>query len=155
MSDQPSFDLASAHHYFAAECFNSAWGLIDKPQRTPVEDEQLLLRAFASFYHWTQRADCTPENRSISLWQISRVYAVLGQVENARRYAAQCLSESASPDLPPFCLGYAYEAMARAEMMAGNIPRMQHCLAEAHKITERMTDEEARTNLLNDLATIK
>jgi hypothetical protein len=89
------------------------------------------------------------------LWQISRVYTLLGQVENARRYAAQCLAESGSPDLPPFCLGYAYEALARAEMLAGNKSRMEHCLAEARKVSERMTDEEARTLLLNDLATIK
>ena len=155
MAEQPSFDLTAAHRYFSAGCFNAAWDLIDKPERTPEENEQMLLRAFASFYHWTQRSDCTPENRSISLWQISRVYALLGQAENARRYAVQCLAESRSTDLPPYCLGYAHEAMARAEWLAGNKPAVQRHLAEAHKIAWQMTDEEARTLLLNDLATIQ
>ena len=155
MSNPPSFDLDTAHRYFSADCFNATWELIVKPQRTPAEDEQLLLRAFASFYHWTQRPDCTPENRSISLWQIARVYSLLGQPENARRYAAQCMAESAAPDLPLYCLGYAYEAMARAEMLVGNKSRMEHNLAKAREISARMTDEEARTMLLNDLASIK
>ena len=64
MTENLPFDLPTAHRHFAATCFNAAWELIDKPDRTPAEDEQMLLRTFASFYHWTQRADCTAENRS-------------------------------------------------------------------------------------------
>jgi hypothetical protein len=153
--DQPPFDLAAAHRYFAAECFNGAWDLIDKPSRTPAEDEQMLLRTFASLYHWSQRPDCTAENRSVSLWQISRIYALLGQPENARRYAEQCRTESEAPGLPPYCLGYAYEALARAEMLAGNKTKMQKYLNAARKTSEKMTDEESRQMLLSDLDTIK
>jgi len=155
MTNQPPFDLAAAHHYFAAYCFNTAWDLIDKPQRTPAEDEQMLLRTFASFFHWTQRADCTPKNRSISLWQVSRVYALLGQAENALHFAEQCLAESQAPELPPYCLGYAYEALARAEMLAGDRAAVQKYLAKAHEVATKMTDEEARTLLLKDLETIQ
>ena len=59
MADQPAFDLAAGHRFFSAHCFNSAWEMIDKATRTVAEAEQMLLRAFASLYHWTQRADCT------------------------------------------------------------------------------------------------
>lgn len=38
MSNEASFDAAAAHRYFAAECFNQAWDLISKPDRTPDED---------------------------------------------------------------------------------------------------------------------
>lgn len=155
MSTQPSFDVLAAHKYFAAECFNRAWDLIDRTLRTPADEEQMLLRAFASFYHWTQRPDCTAENRSISLWQISRVYALLGQVGNARRYAEQCRAESDSPDLPLYCLGFAYEALARTEMVAGNRERQQAHLARAHQIAEQITDEEDRKQLLATLASIR
>jgi hypothetical protein len=153
--DQPPFDLAAAHRYFAAECFNGAWDLIDKSPRTPAEDEQMLLRTFASFYHWSQRPECTAENRSVSLWQVSRAYALLGQPENARRYAEQSRAESEAPDLPPYCLGYAYEALARAEMLAGNKAKMQEYLDAARKISGKMTDEELRQMLLKDLETIQ
>ena len=155
MADKLPFDLVSAHRYFAVECFNGTWALIDKPTRSPIEEEQMLLRSFASFFHWTQRPDCTAENRSISLWQISRVYALLGQPENALRYAEQCRAESAAPDLPPYCTGFAYEALARASMLVGDKVKMQEYLAEAHKIFESMTDEEDRNMLLKDLSTIQ
>jgi hypothetical protein len=155
MSNQPPFDLVAAHKYFSAECFNRAWDFIDKPTRTSTENEQMLLHAFAALFHWTQRPDCTPENRSVSLWQISRVYALLDQPDNARQYAEQCHIESDSPDLPSFCLGYAYEALARAEMLAGNWDKMQAYLELAHPIAEKMEEDADRNLLLNDLATIQ
>jgi hypothetical protein len=153
--DQSPFDLSAAHRHFAAECFNAAWDLIDKPARTSTEDEQMLLLAMASFYHWTQRPDCTPKSRSISLWQISRVYALLGQPENARRYGEQCLTESDVPDVPVFYLAYAYEALARAEMVAGDKTKMQKYLKEARRTSERVEDEQSKKMLLDDLTTIK
>lgn len=155
MSNQTPFDLTTAHKHFSVDCFNRTWEVIGKTIRAPAEEEQMLLLAFASFYHWTQRPDCTAEKRSISLWQVSRVYALLGQAENARRYAEQCLVESDSPGLPSYCLGYAYEALARAALVAGKKDKMREYLALAHQIAEKMTDEEDRETLLADLATIQ
>jgi hypothetical protein len=155
MTDRPAFDQAAAHRFFSAECYNRAWDLIGAPTRSAAEDEQMLLRAYASFYHWTQRADCTAENRCISLWQISRVFALLGQVENSRRYGAQCLAESDAPDVPLFCLGFAYEALARAEMVAGERERMGEYLALAQQVAARIDDDEDRQVLLKDLSTLQ
>jgi hypothetical protein len=31
---EPDFDIAAAHKYFAASCFNRAWDLIDKASDT-------------------------------------------------------------------------------------------------------------------------
>ena len=78
MSEKATFDIDAAHRYFAAECFNQAWDLINKSERTPEEDEQMIRLSLASHWHWTQRADCTQENVSIAYWQTSRVYTVLG-----------------------------------------------------------------------------
>jgi len=155
MSNQPTFDLSAAHKYFSAECFNRTWNYIDKTIRTPAEEEQMLALTFASFYHWMQRPDFNAESRSISLWQISRVYALLGQAEKARRYAEHCLAESGSPHLPLFCLGFAYEALARAEMVAGHREKMQEYLAMAQQIAERISDAEDRQLLLKDLKSIQ
>lgn len=87
MAAAPDFDVASAHRYFSAFCFNSAWDLMDKSARTAQEDEQMLLRAWASLYHWMMRPDCAAQNRSVSLWQISRVYSLLGDARNSLTYA--------------------------------------------------------------------
>jgi hypothetical protein len=154
MSDQPPFEPAAAHRYFSAHCFNSAWDLIDKSDRTPEEDIEMLHRAIAGLWHWTQRADCSATNRSIGLWQVSRVYAVLGQADNARRYAELCRSTSESAGVEPFYLGYAYEALARAEVLAGNAERVNEYLGMANRLAGKVADEESKTALLRDLETI-
>jgi len=155
MTKQPDFDLASAHRYFAVECFNGAWDLIDKTGRTEEEDEEMLRLSLASIWHWTQRKDCTPTNLSVGYWQISRIYTLLGQVENARRYGRLCLEIGQMQGVEPFALGYAYEALARAEMVASNRAEMKAYLQQARNVCEIMTDEEDRQQLLIDLETIK
>src|ERR1700687_1872237 len=66
---------AEAHRFFSAHCFNRAWDLIRKSNRTTIECEQMLQLSQASLWHWTQRSDCTPKNLSIGNWQLSRIYA--------------------------------------------------------------------------------
>jgi hypothetical protein len=85
---------AGAHRFFSAQCFNRAWDLIRKPDRTDLENEQMLLLSQASLWHWTQRSDCTPRHLSIGYWQLSRVQALLGQAENALDSAKKCLRYS-------------------------------------------------------------
>jgi hypothetical protein len=155
MSERPDLDLTAAHRYFSAGCFNLAWDLINKSERTPEENEQMLRLSLASHWHWTQRADCTQENVSIAYWQTSRVYAVLGQAENARRYARLCLEVSSGGDVPLWCLGYAYEALARTELVAGDLTSISEYLQEALSVAEAITDPETRQMLLADLETIK
>ena len=80
---------------------------------------------------------------------------MLRRVEDARRYAQLCLKTSQAPGLPDFCLGYAYEAAARAEMIAGDTAQMRIHIEDAHQVAARMTDAEAQKMLLDDLATIQ
>lgn len=155
MPNQPDFDLTRAHRYFAAECFNRAWDLMDKPERSPQEDEEMLRLSLASQYHWTQRDDFTPTSQSVGFWQTARIYAMLGQVENARRYGELSLQASREEGVPPFYLGYAYEALARAELAAGDRDMMDAYLAQARKAAGAVSDSEARKQLLDDLESIK
>jgi len=90
MANDPEFDVSKAHRFFAATCFNKAWDLIEKSNRTSTDDEQMVLLTHASMWHWTQRPDCKQENLSIGYWQAARVYAILRRVEEARRYANLC-----------------------------------------------------------------
>ena len=117
---EPDFDVAAAHRWFAAHCFNAAWELIDKPNRTTEEDEQMLRLSLASAYHWTQRPDCSNETNSVGYWQTSRIYALLNQPDNARRYGNLALASASHEGVGPFYRAYAYEALARAEALAGN-----------------------------------
>ena len=102
MTETPGFDIPTAHRYFSAHCFNRAWELIEKTGRTPAEDEEMLRLSLAATWHWTQRPDCTSTNLSIGYWQTARIYALLGQAENARRYAQMCFEVSQQPGVKPF-----------------------------------------------------
>ena len=155
MSKKPDFDVNAAHRYFSAQCFNKAWDLIDKADRTPQEDEDMIRLNQASIWHWTQRDDCTPTNMSTGYWQASRIYAILGQVDNARRYGQLCLDASRGEDVPPFYLGYAYEALARAESVAGSRAKMEQYANEAREIAEQVSDPDSKKWLLDDLGTVE
>jgi tetratricopeptide (TPR) repeat protein len=153
MSNDPGFDVQKAHRYFSADCFNKAWALIEKAKRTPEEDEQMIRLNQTSLWHWTQRDDCRNTNMSIGYWQASRIYAILGRPEEAKRYGRLCLEHSRHES--PFLLGYAYEALARAEKAGGNISKVQEYFAEALRLADGVLDVEDRKLLLSDLETVR
>jgi hypothetical protein len=154
MPSKPDFDLEKAHRYFAAECFNRTWDYIDKSPRTPEEDEKMLMLTMASFYHWTQRPDCTPGNLSIGYWQLARVHALLHHAEPARHYGQLCLKYSQGEGTEPFHLAYAYEALARAEAVAGDNAKRDEYLRLGHEVSKTLDDPETKERFLADLATI-
>ena len=153
MAHDRGFDATKAHRYFSVDCFNKAWELIERTDRTPIEDEQMIRLSHASLWHWTQRDDCTSENMSIGYWQASRIHAILGRVDDARRYGRLCLENS--PVESPFLRAYAYEALARAENTAGNATTAEQYRDEARRHAEHVTDAEDRAQILNDLETIR
>lgn len=154
MAKSPPFDHQAAHRYFAAACFNRAWDLIDKSDRTPEEDREMVRLTHASHWHWTQLEGHTRTNLSVGYWQTSRVYALLGEAEGAHQYAELCLEASRGDDVELFYLAYAYEALARAAAVAGDAETARRHRGEAERIAESVSDAESREQLLGDLKTI-
>jgi len=154
MTKPVEFDMQAAHRHFAAECFNRAWDLMDMPERTAAQDIELVESSIASHWHWTQRPDCTATNHSIGYWQIARAYALLGQAENARRFAQLCLEVSRQEGVEPFYLAYGYEALARAAALAGDRAGMQQAMATARLTAEAIANPEAKAQVLEDLEMI-
>ena len=152
MTQNRGFDEAAAHRFFSADCFNRAWDLIEKGDRTPADDEEMVRLSQASLWHWTQRADCTSTNLAVGYWQASRIHALLGHTEEARRYGR--FSQEESRHSPPFCQAYAYEALARAELAAGNEPLAATYRGEALRLADGVTDPEDRKLLMDDLETL-
>ncbi len=151
-NESPSLDLAYAHRYFAADCFNRTWSLIEKTDRSPADDEAMLLTASASLWHWTQRADRTDQNLSVGHWQLSRVYSLLGRGEDAMRHAEQSLQYVNGS--PPFFIGYAHEAIARAASILGNAPLLQKHLQQARSLAATVSDKDDRAMLAADLQSL-
>ena len=154
MSDQPTFNLNEAHIYFSSKLFNTTWDFIEQSDhRSPDEDMSMLHTAIASLWHWTQREDVTAKNLSVGYWQVSRVYNLIKQPNNARTYGLLALKHAES--LEPFFKGYAYETLARAEMQVGNRVIMLVYLEKAHAMAKLVDDKADRELLLKDLETIK
>lgn len=141
------------HQNFSQQCFNKAWDLMEKPSRTPQENEQMILLNQASIWHWTQRADCSPRNLSIGYWQASRIFSMLEEPGNARRYGK--LSLEYSRDEAPFFKAYAYEALARAELVAGDHSAKENYLQRARELSETISDADEKSMVLSDLDSIK
>ena len=153
MADTPKFDIQQAHKYFSVDCFNKTWDNMDKDGgRSTEENMEMLHTAIASLWHWSQREDIAPKNLSIGYWQVSRVYCLVKQPNNARRYGL--LSLHYAKELSPFLKGYAYETLARAEMIADKRVIMKEYLAKAHEMLELVEGEENRQLLAKDLETI-
>lgn len=153
-NDKPDFDVAAGHRRFAADCFNRAWDLIDKPSRSPEEDIEMLAASFASLWHWKHREDCSPTKLSVSHWQLSRIYALLGELAAAERHGRLSLDYASRPDTPAFYRAYAHEALARCAALAQNWPEAERSLAEARREGEQIEKESSKAMLLQDLATI-
>jgi hypothetical protein len=151
VAGEPQFDVAVAHEYFSADCFNKAWDYLDQAERSSEDDQRMIETSLASVWHWTQREDCTDTNLSIGYWQASRVYATARVGAEAYRYGELCLKVSQAEGVPPFYLGYAYEALARAALVMGDRKRMGQHLSEARRVAEAVPDLEARKALLADL----
>lgn len=153
MSASHSLDLTKAHQFFAADCFNKTWAILDQPSRSAHDDEQMILLSQASLWHWTQREDCTDQTLSVGYWLISRVLAVLQRGDEAAHYAGRCLAVSHSQ--PSFYLGYAHEALARVARLQGDADRASHHLSEARRLAAQVTDADERAMLEKDLDNIQ
>lgn len=152
MPATPPFDAAAAHRWFAADYFNRTWDLLDMPERTSEDNERMISLCHASLAHWRERADCQPRNLSIGYWQLSRVLATLGKGEDAGHYGRLCLGVSAAE--PPFYLGYAHEALARAATVTADHATAREHLDKAGQLATQVTKAEDRQALETDLAAI-
>ena len=149
-----TFNLNEAHEYFSTELFSTTWEYIEQADERSAEEELTMLHlAITSLWHWTQRPDVKSENLCVGYWQVSRVYNLLRQPDNARTYGLLALKHAEGLDA--FFHAYAYETLARAEMHAGNRKGMTGYLERARKMGELIEDQEDKRLLMKDLATIR
>ena len=152
MEPQVTFDEPAAHRHFSKSCFNRAWDLIEKADRSEDEDEEMIRLNQASLWHWTRRPDCSDRNLSVGYWQASRIRAVLGHAAEARRYAD--LAERYSRALSPFYQAAAQEALARAAVVEGDRGAAEAHAMRARTLAQAIVDVDERELVLADLETL-
>lgn len=138
------------HRRLGVDLFNHAWSLLEKPDRTPAEDDELLHATHASAYHWSRVG--APENLARGEWQVSRVNAVLGRGEAALHHAQRCLDHCLEHGIGDWDLAYAYEALARAHKVAGDEAEYRRNLELARDAGTRIAEDDDREHLERDLA---
>src|SRR5512136_2826673 len=104
MRDEPKLTEAEWHRQQAVDLFNFTWTLIDKPDRTPDDDDLMLNAAHASRYHWSVCG--TVANALRGDWQLAHVYAILQRPEAAVYHAQRCLEQCLPRDIHDFDRAY-------------------------------------------------
>jgi DNA-binding transcriptional MerR regulator len=143
------------HRTLGVDLFNKTWTLMEKPTRTPEEDDEMIHCAHASAHHWQQVG--TRANRARSEWQCSRVHAILGQAEQALYHARRCheiTTANEDGSMEDWDLAGAYEALARAHLTAGHREEAAHWAQLGREATAALADEDERKVFEADFATI-
>ncbi len=158
MADNDKLSLEKWHRKMSVDLFNYTWTFLDKDKLTKEEKDEMANASHASRYHWGVRVakkwDATPINLGRGDWQLSRVYAVLGDGERAIHYGKNYLEICKKEGIKDWDLAYAYEAIARGYAVAGDEKNKVKYLELAKQVTETITDKETKDMLLADLKTI-
>ncbi len=136
----------------AVDLFNHTWELLEMSDRTAALDDRMIHAAHASRFHWEQVGDAT--NLLVGEWQCSRVYAVLGHAESALWHARRSLSIAEEAEIEGFFRAAAFEALARAMLVAGDRPGAAAAEADAWRAAEAIDDDEDRQIFEQDMASL-
>ncbi|MFL6182188.1 MAG: MerR family transcriptional regulator [Actinomycetes bacterium] len=143
---------AQTQKALAASLFNRVWELLEKADRTPSDNDEMVNAAHASRLLWSTIGDA--QNFAIGDWQISRVYSVLGRSEPAVFHARRCLDHSQLVDGQPWLLASAYEGLARAYAVAGDRAAAAEWKAKAEERLLQVDDADDREVVERDIATL-
>jgi hypothetical protein len=140
------------HRRLGIDLYNGTWALIEREDRTPDEDDEMLHRAHASAYHWLQGSH-TAANRARSHWLCSRVHVLAGQPEGALHHARRCLAlvEGHGEEMEEWDLAAAHEALARAHAAAGETEEARRFLDLARAETVTIANPKDRQHIEADL----
>ncbi|TFG72026.1 MAG: hypothetical protein E4H27_03440 [Anaerolineales bacterium] len=151
MSENQKFSEAEADRLFAIKHNGLTWDLLAKNNRTPDEDALMIHAAHSSCMHWLQIGTVTHHQRGE--WLISHVYSILGYGAAALRHAQVCMNLTRdNPALmQDFDLAYAYEAIARASALSGDMDTANEYYTLAEKVGQAIANDEDKQIFTGDL----
>lgn len=148
-------DLDGAtHRALGVALFNHVWTLLEKPDRTPAETDEMIHAAHASRFHWSRAEGGETVNLARGEWQCSRVYAVLGRGEPALWHARRCVAINEASGTADWDIASAYEAMARASAVTGDPVAAADWKARATAALDGIADKDDREVIEGDLSTL-
>ena len=147
--------LERAHKHFAVECFNECWTYIEMDGRSVEEDDMMLFLAMSSAYHWTQHPDVEPDNTAISAWQLSHVYALLGNGGESFLWADKMGEVVEHSDLDYWQQAFVAEAKARALHELEDYDARDEQIRRAITLGNKIEDPDDQAIVFDQLKTLK
>jgi hypothetical protein len=134
------------------DLFNRSWRLLELPDRTADQDDELLHVVHASCFHWNEVGG--PRQRRIGENQCARVYAALGRAEPALHHASRCLElvRANAEDHEEWELASAFEVLARAHLAVGTRSEAERYAALAREELAAIDDPDEREIIADQLA---
>jgi hypothetical protein len=150
MSEEKVYTEEEAERFFAIQHNGLTWDLLEKQNRTPEEDALMVHAAHSSCMHWLRAG--TPTHHQRGEWLIAHVYSVLGDGRAALRHAMVCMDVTKNhPDMmQDFDWAYAYEALARAYALSGNLEVAKANYTLAEQAGESIANDEDKKIFLSD-----
>ena len=142
MVNIPTFTLSESSLQFAKTFTTQVWELLQQPHRTQVEDELMVHTAHAACFHWMRSGSGLHHQRAE--WLLAHVYTMLGMTDMALKYAVRCseLTLEFSDLMKDFDRAYAYEALARANALAGKRAEALKYFDLAEQAGQEIKDKE-------------
>jgi hypothetical protein len=139
---EPPFDLAKAHRWFAVGFNNQAWDLVEKPDRSADETQQMIHLAHASALHWQAVGSAINRQRSENL--LATVYLAANIPKAAVWHAERCLSQSVqnATEESPFDRATALGCAAQAHALSGDAAQADRLRTLAQAAAAALEDED-------------
>jgi cation transport regulator ChaB len=136
----------------ATEAFNHAWDLIDKTERTPDEEREMIVLAAASRYLW--EAVGGDEQLMVGDWQIAHVLSLLGDGSQAVGFATEALRRTEANGWGDWRLASALEGVARAHAARGDAAQRDRYAAMCRAALAGIEDAEERDLIASQLTSV-
>ncbi|TWT56703.1 hypothetical protein KOR42_00570 [Thalassoglobus neptunius] len=141
--DKPEFDVAEAHRWFAIECNNRAWDLVESESRSEEEREELLMTASSAAWHWKQIGK--PLNNLRAQVLLATAAIVADDESQARRSVANCLQLLTEiDDVPDFDLACTHAVSAASARMDGNLDESKQHFVQFDKLAAKLDEESQK-----------
>ncbi|MCC6298261.1 MAG: hypothetical protein IT314_03105 [Anaerolineales bacterium] len=151
MTEEKTYTISQAHYHFAVDFSNQTWELLERKNRSRLEDVRMVDFAYASLAHWRSVGGSVRQQRGE--WLISRVHAVLGEGGPALKHAQLCyqLLENNKGEMDDADVAFTYEAIARAYAVNGDKKEAQKYIELAKKAGEEIKNDKDRDNFFVEL----
>ena len=139
-------DPENWHRYFAVECNNRGWALVENPNRSLAEADEMLHAGHAAAYHWSKVGNDLNNVRAQTL--LAEIHALRGFGASAVSLSTLARDYFLAHDTEDWEIAFAHTIHAHA-CFAANLPQEHRkSFAAAKDAIASIQDDENRNIVL-------